>query len=246
MSGTSDMILGINPILEALRAQSRPINKILIVKGAKHHRLRDLIDMARAANIPIQFVERPALDRLAHGGSHQGVVAHIVAQPYADADDVMSRLTQDSLLVVLDEVEDPQNLGAILRTAHCAGADAVIITKHRSVGLTHTVAKASAGAIEHLPVARVTNLAAFLSALKEHGVRVIGVEASGRRVYTEGDYAGPVALVFGSEGKGLRRLTKETCETTVFIPMVGRIGSLNVSVAVGIILFEVRRQRQKR
>jgi 23S rRNA (guanosine2251-2'-O)-methyltransferase len=238
------MIWGVNTVLEALRSQTRPIHKILILKGAKHHRLRELIDLGRAANIPIQFVERNALDRATGRGTHQGVVAHVAAQPYVQADNIVSNLTPDSLLVLLDEVEDPHNLGAILRTAHCAGADAVVITKHRSVGLTQIVAKASAGAIEYIPVARVTNLASFLDELRERGVRLIGVEASGQQIYTQCDYTGPVALIFGSEGKGLRRLTRDKCDTTVFIPMAGKIDSLNVSVAVGVILFEARRQRQ--
>jgi 23S rRNA (guanosine2251-2'-O)-methyltransferase len=244
MTKPPDLLYGVNAVIEALRAGARPIHKVLVAKGVKPHRLQEMLQLIRAAGIPVQLVERNALDRVSAGGAHQGVVAQVAAHSLADAEALLDEITPDSLLVVLDEVEDPHNLGAIIRTAYCAGARAVVITKHRSAGLTQVVAKASAGAVEYLPVMRVTNLASFMEALKDRGVHLVGVEASGQQEYGQLVYPRPLALVFGSEGRGLRRLTAEKCDTTVFIPMAGRINSLNVSVAVGVVLFEARRQWQ--
>jgi 23S rRNA (guanosine2251-2'-O)-methyltransferase len=202
-----------------------------------------VIALARAANIPIQRVSRKALDQFAQGQRHQGVVASVAVRDYADPEDILARLTPQTLLVVLDEVEDPRNLGAIIRTAYGAGSQAVVITKHHSAGLSEAVAKASAGSVEYLPVARVANLASFLIRLKEQDIQVIGVEPGAAIPYCDYSYQGPLAIVFGSEGKGLRRLTRERCDSLVSIPMRGKLNSLNVSVAVGIVLFEVLRQR---
>ncbi|HEY9233359.1 MAG TPA: 23S rRNA (guanosine(2251)-2'-O)-methyltransferase RlmB, partial [Blastocatellia bacterium] len=188
---------------------------------------------------------RIALDRLAVGANHQGVIAIAAAASYTDEDELLDRLTPQSLLVLLDGVEDPHNLGAIIRTAECAGALAVVIPERRAAHVTEVVAKTAAGATEHLPIARVTNLANFIEKLKRHNVWVVGVEASGDMDYTRYDYAGAVALVFGGEGHGLHRLVRERCDVTVSIPLRGRITSLNVSVAVGVVLFEALRQRSQ-
>ncbi len=218
----------------------------MIAEGIKDAWLTEVMNLARAANLPVQRVPRKVLDRLTQTAKHQGVLASVAAREYLDGDELLGQLRATTLLVLLDEVEDPHNLGAIIRTAYCAGADAVVVTKHRSAGLTDVVAKASAGAIEHIPIARVTNLAAFIDALKERGVRVLGLSPQGREAYTGNLWQGPLAVVFGGEGKGLRRLTQERCDDLVFIPQEGKIDSLNVSVAVGIVLFEILRQRGSR
>lgn len=237
------VIFGRNVVREALKAGSRNIHRLMIAKGVKSAHIRELVNLAKARGVPVQRVEKKVLARIVGPAKHQGIVALVASHPYEEEDEVLARLRSDSLLILLDEVEDPHNLGAIIRTAHCAGADAVVITKHRSAGLTHTVAKASAGAVEYIPVVRVTNLPSFIERLKEVGVRVIGVDPRGNRPYTAGVYRGPVALVFGSEGRGLRRLTRERCDDLVTIPMRGEIDSLNVSVAVGVVVFEVLRTR---
>jgi 23S rRNA (guanosine2251-2'-O)-methyltransferase len=229
-----------------LRAQTRPVHKILLAEGAKNPRISELIDLARASNIPIERVSGNTLDQLTRNNKHQGVVAVVAVKSFLDEEELLAHLTPTSVLVILDEVEDPHNLGAIIRTAHCAGADAVVITKHRSAGLSEVVAKASAGAIEYLPVVRVTNLVSFFERLKEADVRVIGVDPAGGSTYNRYPYTRPLALVFGGEGKGLRRLTRERCDERLSIPLRGKIDSLNVSVAVGVVLFEVLRQREQR
>jgi len=242
-SAKAHFLWGRHAVLEALRSATRPVHKIFIATGAGDSHLAELIQLARQSGIPIQWVNRSKLDKLTSGQRHQGVVAAVAAKGYLDPDDIIAHLNAQTLLVILDEVEDPHNLGAVIRTAHCVGADAVITTKHRSAGLSEVVARVSAGSIEYIPVARVTNLASFIDGLKDQGVRVIGVEPEGRVQYWQYSYKGPLAVVFGSEGKGLRRLTREHCDDLVFIPMKGRIDSLNVSVAVGVVLFEVLRQR---
>lgn len=243
-SAKAHFIWGRHAVLEALRSATRPIHKLFIAEGAGDPRLSELLQLARQASIPIQRVNRNRLDQLTQGERHQGVVAAVAVREYADAEDVLARANSQTLLVILDEVEDPHNLGAIIRTAYCAGSQAVVITKHRSAGLSDVVAKASAGAIEYIPIARVTNLAAFLDRLKDQGIRVIGVELKAPIAYGDCSFTGPVAIIFGSEGKGLRRLTRERCDELVSIPMRGKLNSLNVSVAVGIVLFEVLRQRE--
>lgn len=246
MTHRESVIYGISPVTEALQAHPHQVNKILVAAGAHSDRLKQVVQQARAAGIPVHIRERDHLARLLGHTHHQGVIAFLAARSYASPEEVLHALRPDTLLVVLDEIEDPRNLGAIIRTAHCAGVDAVVLPARRAAGVTETVAKTSAGAVEYTPVARVTNLVRFLRQLKDRGVRVLGVEAEGKTPYTESVYEGPVALVFGSEGYGLRRLVKETCDLLVSIPLRGRISSLNVSVAVGIVLFEVLRQRSLR
>ena len=180
--------------------------------------------------------------RAAGTRAHQGVVAWVGAARYASLDDVIERMAEHPLVVLLDGVEDPHNLGAIVRTAECVGAAGVVIPERGAVGLTETVAKTSAGAIEHMPVARVTNLVNAIETLKKAGAWVAGLEADGSTVYSAYDYSGPTALVFGGEGKGLRRLVRERCDVLLSIPLYGAVTSLNVSVSVGVVLFEARRR----
>jgi 23S rRNA (guanosine2251-2'-O)-methyltransferase len=238
-------IYGVLPVLEALRAGNRRIERIVIADGVRHERLREVIDAARLAHVPLRNEPRAALDKLADGGRHQGVVAIAAAAHYADADDLLRRISPSSIFVLLDGVEDPQNLGAIIRTAECAGATAVIIPERRAAHVTDAVVKASAGAVEHLPIAKVTNLAAFIEDLKTRNVWVAGVERSGEMHYTEFNYRGPIALVLGGESHGLHRLVRERCDAVLRIPLDGQVTSLNVSVAAGVVLFEALRQRRQ-
>jgi 23S rRNA (guanosine2251-2'-O)-methyltransferase len=205
-----------------------------------------VLDLARRGRIPVRREPRTALDRLTHNANHQGVVAIAAAAAYADADLLLASVSSETIFVLLDGIEDPQNLGAIIRTAECSGATAVIIPERRAAQLTETVGKTSAGALEHLPVARVTNLAAFIDELKKSGVWIVGVERSGKTSYTDFDYGGPLALVFGSESQGMHRLVRERCDILLTIPMQGQVTSLNASVAAGVVLFEALRQRSNR
>ena len=236
-------IYGVLPVLEALRAGARRIDRIVIAEGARDARLREVLEAAQSARVPVRREPRVALDRLTDSANHQGVIAVTSAASYADAGDLVSRISPDTVFILLDGVEDPHNLGATIRTAECGGASAVIVPERRAAHLTEAVAKTSAGAVEHLPVARVTNLASFIEELKKHNVWVVGVEGSGQMAYTEFNYSGATALVFGGEGAGLHRLVRERCDAVVSIPMHGKVTSLNVSVAVGVVLFEVLRQR---
>ena len=236
-------IYGVLPVLEALRAGARRIDRIVIAEGARHSRLREVIEAARRSRVPVRREPRVSLDRLTNHANHQGVMAITSAANYSDADDLLSRISPETVFILLDGVEDPHNLGAIIRTAECGGANAVIVPERRAVHLTDIVAKTSAGAVEHLPVARVTNLASFIEELKKHNVCVVGVESSSKMSYTEFNYSGATALVFGGEGGGLHRLVRERCDAVVSIAMRGKVTSLNVSVAVGVVLFEALRQR---
>ncbi len=250
-AGSTDrqLLYGVNPLLEVLRAGDRTPQEIIIAEGARDHRLRELIELARAKNIPIKRSSRATLDREAGNAHHQGVMARISAARYAEAGDLLESIAMrvgsehEPLVVVLDGIEDPRNLGAILRTAECAGAHGVFIPERRAAGLNETVAKASAGAVEHLPVARATNLSLLIRQLKERNVWVVGTEADASTDYIDWDWTRPSALVLGAEGAGLHRLVREHCDALVRIPVRGKISSLNVSVAAGIILYEALRQR---
>lgn len=248
----SAQLYGLLPVLEALRAGVRPIERLTISEGAHPRRLRELIELARHANIPVRRLSRAELTRALGDVNHQGVVADIAAARYSDADELLQSLaarigTNDPpLAVVLDGVEDPRNLGAILRTIECAGAHAAFIPERRATGLTETVAKASAGALEYVRVARVTNLVRLIDELKQHNIWTIGASADARVDYTEWDWTSPCALVLGGEGAGLHRLVREHCDALVRIPLRGHIASLNVSVAAGIVLYEALRQRTKK
>jgi len=235
------ILTGINPVLESLKA-GHPLDRILVAKGAGGPRLQQIVDLARRASVPVRFEERSGLDRLAGSPAHQGVVAMGASKRYAELDEVAPAA---QLLVVLDGVEDPHNLGAIVRTAHAAGAGGIVIPERRAVGLTDVVAKAAAGALEYLPVVRAVNINRTLDELKELGYWIYGLDERGEWDYDRAEYNTPTALVFGGEGKGLHELVRKHCDVLVRIPMEGHIPSLNVSVAAGIVLFEHKRRRAR-
>lgn len=228
-----------HPVQEALRA-GRTVDRILIARGAGGPRLQEIIDAARERSIPVRFEPREALDRASNNATHQGVVAFGAAQRYGDLQYILAGGAH--LLVILDGVEDPHNLGAIIRSAHAAGAAAVLIPDRRAAGLTETVAKAAAGALEHLPVVRIGNVSQTLEELKRRGFWIYGLDERARDLYSDIEYARPTAFVLGAEGHGLHQLVKQHCDALVRIPMAGAIASLNVSVAAGIVLFEWRRK----
>jgi len=232
------LLAGIHPVREALRA-GRSLDRVMIAKGAGGPRLDEIIRMVRERGIPLRFEPREALDRLAGAGPHQGVVALGAAVQYREIEDVVEGAR---LIVVLDGVEDPHNLGAIVRTAHAAGAAAVVVPERRAAGLTDTVAKAAAGALEYVPVARVTNITRALETLKQHGFWIYGLDERGDNAYDKVDFAEPCAIVLGGEGQGLHALVRRHCDFLVRIPLAGEISSLNVSVAAGVVLFEWRRR----
>jgi 23S rRNA (guanosine2251-2'-O)-methyltransferase len=242
-----DKIIGINPVLEALRA-GRPVQRLLVAEQRKLDReVREIVRLARERGIEIRLTTRDALNRESPDSIHQGVIAFAAAREYATLDDVLeipAQRGEPSLFLVLDSVEDPRNLGAILRTAEAAGVHAVIIPERRAAGLTETVAKAAAGALEYVPVVKVVNIVNAIEVLKKAGVWVAGAEAGGEAAYWDADFVRPTALVLGGEDKGVRRLVKEHCDYLVSLPLMGKIGSLNVSVAAGALLYEVLRQRR--
>ena len=242
----NDIITGRNPVTEALRS-GRAIDCIYIAKGELSGSVKQIAAIAKEKRIPIKEADRKKLDDMSGGSSHQGVAAVAAVKEYASVDDIFeaARLKgEDPFIIVLDELEDPHNLGAIIRTAECAGAHGVIIPARRSAGLNYTVGKASAGAVEYVPVARVTNLAAAIEDLKQRGCWVYGADMDGE-TYCSCQLSGAAALVIGSEGKGLGRLVREKCDTVLSLPMCGRINSLNASVAAGILMYEFTRQRKK-
>ena len=236
---SSRFIAGVHPIREALRA-ARPLDKILIAKGASGPRIQEIVDLSRAASVPVRFETREALDRATKGASHQGVVAFGSAHSYVELDSILS---DAKLVIVLDGVEDPHNLGAIVRTAHAAGAQAVVVAERRSAPLSETVDKAAAGALEYLPVARVVNVSRALERLKESGFWIYGLDERGTELYDETAFTVPTAIVLGGEGKGLHQNVQKHCDVLVRIPMAGAVSSLNVSVAAGVVLFELRRRQ---
>jgi len=246
---SANTLYGLIPVLEALRAGHKRLEQITIAEGARHERLIELLDLAKRSRVLVHRVPRAAVDRALPGVTHQGIVARIAAADYRDADELLENLSlqvgtdHQPLVLGLDAVEDPRNLGAILRTAECAGVNGVFIPERRAAGLTATVAKTAAGALEHISVARVTNLVQLIEQLKQRNIWVIGAAADGTIEYTEWDWTVPSALFLGGEGSGLHRLVRERCDTLVRIPLRGRIESLNVSVAAGVILFEALRQR---
>jgi 23S rRNA (guanosine2251-2'-O)-methyltransferase len=247
-STDSRLLYGVNPLIEALRAERLP-SEIIIAEGARDARLRELIELAQARHVPVKHAPRAKLDRDVGNSLHQGVMARISPNAYADLDTLLDTIAarvgseREPLVVVLDGIEDPRNLGAILRTAECAGADGVFIPERRAAGLNETVAKASAGATEHLPIARATNLSGLIEQLKERNVWIVGTATEASTNYTEWDWTRPSAVVLGGEGSGLHRLVREHCDVLVRIPVRGKIESLNVSVAAGVVLYEAQRQR---
>ena len=240
----STLIYGVLPVLEALRAGGRRVDKIVVAEGTREHRISEIVDLARRSYIVVTFSPRSALEKHAGPGTnHQGVVAFTAAADYSSVDEILDKARAEPLLLILDGVEDPQNLGAVLRSAECAAADGVIIPERRAAGLTESVAKSSAGAIEYVKVAKVANLNRVIEELKERNIWVVGTAGEAEMNYTEWDWTRPSAIVMGSEGRGLHRLVAENCDVLVKIPMYGKIESLNVSAAASVILFEARRQR---
>jgi 23S rRNA (guanosine2251-2'-O)-methyltransferase len=230
--------VGVHPVREALRAH-RPLDKVLIAKGSAGPRIQEIVELCRDNSVPVRFEPREALDRVSKGIPHQGVIAFGAVHTFVELGQVASSA---KLVVILDGVEDPHNLGAIVRTAHAAGADAIVIPERRSAPLTETVERAAAGALAYLPVARITNVTQTLEKLKQQGFWIYGLDERGTELYSEVEYASPTAIVMGGEGKGLHEGVKKHCDVLVRIPMAGEVASLNVSVATGVVLFEWRRR----
>ena len=242
-----NIIIGRNPVLEAIKS-GREIDKIIVKKGEYEGSIVTLIKKAKSLKIPVVEADKAKLESLANGGNHQGVIAFVAAHTYMDIKDMIKEAKEKSkepLIIILDKITDPHNFGSILRTANCAGADGVVISKRGNVGLSEVVAKTSAGAIEFTPVAKVTNIAETIELLKKEGFWIVGAEADGQSMY-DTDLTGAVALVIGSEGEGISRLVKEKCDFLVKINMYGNINSLNASVAAGIVMYEIVRQKECR
>lgn len=243
----TDQIEGRNPVLEALRA-GRELNKLLVAKGAQEGSIRQILGLAREQGIVVQQVDRARLDTLAPGRNHQGVIALAAAYRYASLDDILAAAQargEDPFVLVLDGIEDPHNLGSLIRSADGAGVHGVIIPERRAVGITSVVVKVAAGAVEHVPVARVTNIVRTLEGLKQQGFWVCGTDQDAKEMYYQAKLTGPLAVVIGGEGTGIGRLVAEHCDFMVGLPMRGKVTSLNAGVAGGILLYEVRRQRDR-
>lgn len=241
-----DMVAGRNAVMEALKG-SRSVNKLMIANGSTEGSIKEIIAVAKEKGVNIQYWDRSKLDSIARGIRHQGVLAQVAPVQYAELEDILQVAkdrNEPPFIVLLDELEDPHNLGAILRTADAAGVHGVLIPKHRSCPLSATVAKTSAGAVEHVPVARVGNLVQTIKKLKQEGLWVAAADMDGKDYY-DTDLTGPLLLIIGSEGQGVGRLVKEQCDFVVRIPMVGKINSLNASVAGSILMYEAMKQRRK-
>ncbi|AYE48401.1 23S rRNA (guanosine(2251)-2'-O)-methyltransferase RlmB [Priestia megaterium] len=239
-----EFIIGRNPVLEALKS-GRDINKLWIAEGSQGGSMGQITQLAKRNGVLVQFVPKKKIEQMVDG-IHQGVAAQVAAYQYAELDDLFSlaeKRNESPFFLLLDELEDPHNLGSIMRTADAVGAHGIIIPKRRSVGLTATVAKASTGAIEHVPVARVTNLSRTIDELKDRGVWIVGTDAKESDDYRNLDGGMPLTLVIGSEGKGMSRLIREKCDFLVQLPMVGHVTSLNASVAASLLMYEVYRKR---
>lgn len=237
-----NLIVGRNPITEALKS-GREIDKLMV--SAEDGSMKKILALAKERKVPVMKVERSAIDRIAEGKAHQGACAYVSAYAYAELEDIFriaEERDEDPFIIILDNLEDPHNLGAIMRTAECAGAHGIIIPKRRACGLTEVVAKASAGAIEYMPCVKVTNIAQTIEELKERGVWIAACDMGGQEYY-KADLKGKLAVVIGSEGFGISRLVKEKCDFVVSMPMVGKITSLNASNAAAVIIYEVRKQR---
>ena len=240
--GKENIIVGRNPVTEAFRS-GREIDKLMV--SSEEGSMKKILALAKERRIPVMKVEKSAIDRIAEGKAHQGVAAYVSAYAYAELEDIFrvaEERGEDPFIIILDNLEDPHNLGAIMRTAECAGAHGIIIPKRRACGLTEVVAKASAGAIEYMPCVKVTNIAQTIEELKERGIWVAACDMGGTEYY-KADLKGKLAVVIGSEGFGISRLVKEKCDFVVSMPMVGRITSLNASNAAAVIIYEVRKQR---
>ena len=240
-----DVLYGIHSVEEALRARSRSLDHLEVARKRHDQRLQAVIDLAREEGISVRFLPRDQLDRLARTKSHQGVVAVVAAKDYSDLGEVLAAKRGDHhFILILDGIEDPHNLGALIRTADGAGVDGVIIPERRAAAVNATVAKASAGASEHVKIARVVNLARLLDELQEKNIWIIGLDERGQKAYDELDYNMDCAIVLGAEGHGLHDLVRKKCDFLVSIPMSGKVPSLNVSVAGAVVMYEIARQRR--
>ncbi|HEY6441782.1 MAG TPA: 23S rRNA (guanosine(2251)-2'-O)-methyltransferase RlmB [Candidatus Acidoferrales bacterium] len=234
---------GFHAVEEALTA-GRPLDRILIARGRHGDRVETIVRLAKSHGVPVRFEDRQQMDRLAGTREHQGVAALAAAKPAVGLEDLLRAKTAQGLLVLLDGIEDPHNLGAIVRTSLAAGAQGVVIPERRAAGLSDTVERASAGALAHLPIARVKNLVRAMEEMKEAGYWLVGLDERAEKKYTEVDLKGPVGIVLGNEGEGLHELTRKRCDFLVSLPTTGPVRSLNVSVAAGVMLFEAVRQRR--
>ncbi len=243
---TMDLVYGINAVAEALKARGRSFEYVGVARERHDGRVQRVIDECRRLGVAVRFMPRQDLDRLAGGSAHQGVVAVTSEKKYTDLDDILAtKRGEHGLIVVLDGVEDPHNLGAIIRTAEAAGADGIVVPERRAAGVTPVVVKASAGAVENLPIAKVTNIARTLEQLKSRNFWIVGLDERGSQSYDAVDYRMDTALVLGAEGKGIHELVRKKCDFLVSIPMLGKVPSLNVSVAAGVVLYEIARQRRR-
>ena len=237
------ILVGIHAVAEAIKAYPDRIERICIERGQKNPRVQEIIKEAQQRHVRTSFEEKSWLDRKAEGARHQGILCYAAEVDTLDSEEILEQAGTPGLLVVLDGIEDPHNLGAILRSAEAAGADGVFLPRHRTAGLSATVAKASAGAVSHIKVARVPNIAQLVESVKKRGYWVVGLDAASDLSIWETDLSGPVVLVVGNEGSGLHRLVREKCDFVVSLPIHGKVSSYNVSVAAGIALYEVLRQR---
>lgn len=243
----ANIIAGRNPVIEALKT-GRPINKVLLARNIRlDSAIAEILNLAKSSKIPVEYVERRFLDKLTITSSHQGVMAYAAIKEYVALSDLLAisrEKDEPPLYCILDGIEDPQNLGAIIRTVEASGTHGVIIRSRRAVGLTATVAKASAGAVEYVPVARVVNISQAIVALQNSGVWVVGIDRTGTIPYHQVDFKLPTAMVIGSEGKGLSDLVKKRCDSLASIPMRGRITSLNAAIAAALVMYEAFQQRR--
>ena len=241
----ADYVWGRYPVLEALRSRRR-VHRILIAQGPRDAGMSQLLDQARRVGVPVEPTPRRRLDELSKNANHQGVVAMVAPRTYADVEEILTRakeLGEDPLLIILDAIQDVHNLGSLIRTAEVVGAHGVILPEHRAAGLTPVVDKTSAGAVEFLPVAQVTNITRTLDDLKKRGIWCIGLEGSAKTRFDQANLKGPIALVVGNEGKGISRLVRDHCDLLVSLPMRGHVGSLNAAIAGSVALYEIWRQR---
>ncbi|HAS74580.1 MAG TPA: 23S rRNA (guanosine(2251)-2'-O)-methyltransferase RlmB [Clostridiales bacterium UBA8960] len=241
-----DIIYGKNPVIEALQS-GREINKIVFFEGSKDKNMQKIIELAKAKKIVMQFSDRRMMDKMTDGENHQGVIAYVSPYEYYELEDLLKiakEKDEPPFLIICDEITDPHNLGSIIRTANAVGAHGVIIPKRRSAAVNQTVVKTSCGAVEYVPVARVTNITQTIKQLKEAGVWIVGTDM-GAPLYFESNLTGSIAVVIGNEGDGISRLVKESCDFMVSLPMLGVVSSLNASVAAGVVMYEVLKQRKK-
>jgi 23S rRNA (guanosine2251-2'-O)-methyltransferase len=236
-----ERICGIHAVYEAIVSRKRPIERIHISRDAQSGKFKEILDLAKQLDVPVRREDRAVLDRLSQGTVHQGIVAITAEAGYASFDILFQG--EKPVIVILDGVEDPHNLGAVIRTAEAAGASGIVVPERHSAPLSATVVKASAGASAHIPVVRVTNLVNAIDEMKGRGLWIVGVDPAGSKIWTGFDYKGPVGIVLGGEHRGLRRLVREHCDILVRLPMLGKIESLNISVAAAVVLYEIVRQR---